>query len=239
MSQSFLTPSGNPRNLRVYKVTEVIYDLTYYFTQHYLQRGDRTIDQMVQAARSGKQNIIEGNEAGTTSRETNIKLTNVARASLAELLIDYEDYLRVRNLPLWGATHPRYERIRSYARSEELQQEYQSLMPRLTAEELCNLTITLIHQADYLLGRLLQSQQELFLNEGGIRERMSAMRREARRRGNQSDRSDQRDRSDRRDRSDQRDRSYQRDRSDRSDRSDQRDQSDRSDQSDQSHRSRG
>lgn len=184
MSESFLTQSGNPRNLRVYKVTEVIYDLTYYFTQHYLQRGDRTIDQMVQAARSGKQNIIEGNEAATTSRETNIKLTNVARASLAELLTDYEDYLRVRNLPLWGATHPRYERIRSYARSEELQQEYQALMSRLTVEELCNLTITLIHQADYLLGRLLQSQQERFLSEGGIRERMSAMRREARRRGN-------------------------------------------------------
>ena len=133
MSESFLTQSGNPRNLRVYKVTEVIYDLTYYFTQHYLQRGDRTIDQMVQAARSGKQNIIEGNEAATTSLETNIKLTNVARASLAELLTDYEDYLRVRNLPLWGATHPRYERIRRYARSEELQQEYQALMSRLRA----------------------------------------------------------------------------------------------------------
>ena len=75
MSQTFLTSSGNPRNLRAYKVAEVIYDLTYYFTQHYLQRGDRTIDQMVQAARSGKQNIIEGNEAGTTSLESNIKLT--------------------------------------------------------------------------------------------------------------------------------------------------------------------
>ena len=183
MYQTFLSSPGDYRKLRVYQVTTVIYDLTYYFTQHYLQRGDRTIDQMVQAARSGKQNIIEGNEAATTSLESNIKLTNVARASLAELLTDYEDYLRVRNLPLWDATHPRYERIRSYARSEELQQEYQALMPRLTAEELCNLTITLIHQADYLLGRLLKSQQNRFLEEGGIRERMSKERREARRKG--------------------------------------------------------
>ena len=184
MSQTFLSSPGDYRNLRVYQVTTVIYDLTYYFTQHYLQRGDRTIDQMVQAARSGKQNIIEGNEAGKTSLESNIKLTNVACASLAELLTDYEDYLRVRNLPLWDATHPRYESVRGYARSEELAQEYQALMSRLTAEELCNLTITLIHQADYLLGRLLQSQQERFLRDGGIRERMSNVRREARRRGN-------------------------------------------------------
>ena len=184
MSQTFLSHYGNPRNLRVYKVAEVIYDLTYYFTQHYLQRGDRTIDQMVQAARSGKQNIIEGNEAATTSLESNIKLTNVARASLAELLTYYEDYLRVRDLPLWDATHPRYEGIRSYARSENLLQGYKDVLPRLTAEELCNLTITLIHQADYLLGRLLQSQQERFLRDGGIRERMSNVRREARRRGN-------------------------------------------------------
>ena len=100
MSQTFLLHPGDYRNLRVYQVTVVIYDLTYYFTQHYLQRGDQTIDQMVQAARSGKQNIIEGNEAAKASLETNIKLTNVARASLAELLTDYEDYLRVRNLTL-------------------------------------------------------------------------------------------------------------------------------------------
>ena len=187
MSQTFLLHPGDYRNLRVYQVTVVIYDLTYYFTQHYLQRGDRTIDQMVQAARSGKQNIIEGNEAAKASLETNIKLTNVARASLAELLTDYEDYLRVRNLTLWDATHPRYARIRNYARSEQLAQEYTDLMPRLTAEELCNLTITLIHQADYLLGRLLEFQQGRFLKEGGIRERMSSMRREARQKGDRKD----------------------------------------------------
>jgi len=84
--------------LRVYAVTEIIYDITYYFAHNYLQRGDRTIGQMIQAARSGKQNIAEGNQAAATSSETEIKLTNVAKASLEELLVDYEDYLRTRNL---------------------------------------------------------------------------------------------------------------------------------------------
>jgi len=93
-------------------VTEMIYDITFYFTQKYLSKGDRTIDQMVQAARSGKQNIAEGNQAAATSGETEIKLTNVAKASLEELLDDYEDYLRVRNMEQWGATHPRYEKMR-------------------------------------------------------------------------------------------------------------------------------
>ena len=98
---TFLPQHGHYRHLRVYQVTEMIYDITYYFTQHYLQRGDRTVDQMIQAARSGKQNIAEGNQAAATSSETEIKLTNVAKASLEELLDDYEDYLRVRNLPQW------------------------------------------------------------------------------------------------------------------------------------------
>ena len=91
---TFLPKHGHYRNLRVYQVTEMVYDITYYFTQHYLSKGDRTVDQMVQAARSGKQNIAEGNQAASTSSETEIKLTNVAKASLEELLDDYEDYLK-------------------------------------------------------------------------------------------------------------------------------------------------
>ena len=89
---NFLKQRGGYRKLHVYQVTEIIYDITYYFTQHFLKIGDRTVDQMLQAARSGKQNIAEGSEAATTSIETEIKLTNVAKASLEELLIDYEDY---------------------------------------------------------------------------------------------------------------------------------------------------
>ena len=160
------------RHLRVYQVTERIYDITYYFTQHYLSKGDRTIDQMVQAARSGKQNIAEGNQAAATSSETEIKLTNVAKASLEELLDDYEDYLRVRNLQQWGNLHPRYEKMRQYARSEHIRKDYTLNIQEMNDEEIANLCITLIHQANYMLYKLLETMQNRFVTEGGIKERM-------------------------------------------------------------------
>ena len=169
---TFLPQHGHYRNLRVYQVTEIIYDITYHFTQHYLEKGDRTIDQMIQAARSGKQNISEGNQAAATSSETEIKLTNVAKASLEELLNDYEDYLRVRNLLQWDARHPRYEKMRQYARSRQIQQDYAANIQRMNDEELANLCITLIHQATYMLHKLLATMQTRFVTEGGIKERM-------------------------------------------------------------------
>jgi four helix bundle suffix protein len=156
----------------VYKVTEIIYDITFYFTQHYLAKGDRTVDQMVQAARSGKQNIAEGNQAAATSSETEIKLTNVAKASLEELLVDYEDYLRVRNLTQWDAHHPRYEKMRQYARSERIRTDYALTLQRMNDEELANLCITLIHQAVYMLHKLLATMQNRFVTKGGIKEQM-------------------------------------------------------------------
>src|SRR5436190_18011974 len=97
----FLPKHGSYRKLLSYQKAEVIYDITFRFCQRFLNRGDRTIDQMVQAARSGKQNIAEGSQASSTSKETEIKLTNVARSSLEELLIDYQDFLRARDLRLW------------------------------------------------------------------------------------------------------------------------------------------
>src|SRR2546425_3616748 len=97
----FIPPHGNYQELLSYQKAEVVYDLTFRFCQHFLTRGDRTIDQMVQAARSGKQNIVEASKASGTSKEMEIKLTNVARASLEELLVDYQDFLRVRDLKLW------------------------------------------------------------------------------------------------------------------------------------------
>lgn len=148
---TFLPKHGHYRHLRVYQVTEMIYDITYYFTKHYLKRGDRTIDQMVQAARSGKQNIAEGNQAAATSAETEIKLTNVAKASLEELLIDYEDYLRVRKLEQWGKLHPRFEKMRQYACSEQILKEYADVVVKFNDEEISNLCITLIHQAIFIL----------------------------------------------------------------------------------------
>jgi len=169
---TFLPQHGHYRQLRVYKVTEMIYDITFYFTQHYLQKGDRTVDQMVQAARSGKQNIAEGNQAAATSSETEIKLTNVAKASLEELLDDYEDYLRVRSLQQWGPLHPRFEKVRQYACGEQIKKDYAQVILRMNDEEIANLCITLIHQAIHMLYNLLKTMQNRFVTEGGIKERM-------------------------------------------------------------------
>ena len=190
---TFLPQHGHYRQLRVYHVTEMIYDITFYFTQHFLQKGDRTIDQMVQAARSGKQNIAEGNQAAATSSETEIKLTNVAKASLEELLDDYEDYLRVRGLQQWGNLHPRYEKMRQYARSEQIKKDYAEQVKKMDDEEIANLCITLIHQAIYMLHHLLETMQDRFVTEGGIKERMFQTRQNYR--NSQSDRRDQSDQS--------------------------------------------
>lgn len=169
---TFLPQHGHYRHLRVYQVTEIIYDITYYFAHRFLAKGDRTIDQMVQAARSGKQNIAEGNQAAMTSSETEIKLTNVAKASLEELLDDYEDYLRVRGLEQWGALHPRYQRMREYASSEQIKHTYADNIRKMSDEEIANLCITLTHQAIYMLHKLLITMQQRFVTEGGIKERM-------------------------------------------------------------------
>ena len=169
---TFLPKRGHYRQLRVYQVSEMIYDITYYFTQLYMQKGDRTVDQMIQAARSGKQNIAEGNQAAATSSETEIKLTNVAKASLEELLDDYEDYLRVRNLQKWGELHPRFEKMRLYAQSDRIRKEYAAVVRRMNDEEIANLCITLIHQAIFMLYKLLETMQNRFVTEGGIKERM-------------------------------------------------------------------
>lgn len=186
---TFLPKHGYYRNLRVYRLTEIIYDITFYFTQHYLQKGDRTIDQMVQAARSGKQNIAEGNQAAATSSETEIKLTNVAKASLEELLTDYEDYLRVRGLAQWQKGHERLEKLREYVRTDAFLNEYAVLSTKMSDEEICNLSITLIHQAMYMLQRLLETMQRRFVTEGGIKELMFKARTNYR--SNQSVQSDQ------------------------------------------------
>lgn len=118
MSQ-FLNNKGGYRNLRVYRLSEIIYDLTMIFARQYIRAGSRTRDQIEQAARSGKQNIAEGSVASTTSSETEIKLTNVAKASLEELLLDYEDFLRQNKLPQWHKNHPRTIRLREYLKSDD------------------------------------------------------------------------------------------------------------------------
>jgi len=182
---TFLRQRGGYRSLVAFQIAQIIYDITAYFVGRFLSRGDRTVDQMLQAARSGKQNIAEGSAASTTSRETEIKLTNVARASLEELMLDYEDYLRTRGLAKWDASHPRFAAMRAYARSDAFRADCMRSLPRMGDEEICNLQLTLIHQASLMLWRLIEVQQEQFLAEGGVREAMAAARREARRGGRQ------------------------------------------------------
>ena len=112
----FLPPHGNYQQLLSYQKAEIVYDITFRFCQRFLTKGDRTVDQMIQAARSGKQNIAEGSKAAATSKETEIKLTNVARASLEELLIDYRDFLRVRGIEEWTKEHRYTRRLRQLNR---------------------------------------------------------------------------------------------------------------------------
>lgn len=177
---NFIPQQGFYRNLRAYQLAEIIYDVTFVFTQTYLQKGDRTIDQMVQAARSGKQNIAEGSAAGSTSKETEIKLTNVAKASLQELLIDYEDFLRVRGLEKWDKTSEKVTQTRNYCKKQKDSSEILKKLPERTAETIANIVITLIHQTDRLLYGLIERQKRDFLQNGGVREQMSKARREYR-----------------------------------------------------------
>ena len=202
---TFLRNKGGYRKLRVYRLSVIIYDLSVIFSERFIRAGSRTWDQMVQAARSGKQNIAEGSKAATTSRTTEIKLTNVAKASLEELMLDYEDYLRQNNLPQWDKSNPRTLKLREYLKSEEFLANPTKFAFAMNAEEFCNLCITLINQATYMLHRLIDKQQEQFLKEGGINEQMYSARVQYRKSAenhgyhvssDRSDRSDQSDRSD-------------------------------------------
>jgi four helix bundle suffix protein len=174
--QPLLPRSGNYRKLYSYQKAEAIYDITYYFCKNYLSRGDRTVDQMIQAARSGKQNIAEGCAASATSKETEIKLVNVAKASLQELLIDYEDYLRTRNHRQWEDDSVEIKKLRQLGRWHNDSAYYMTLVKTRPPETISNISICLIKQTDYLLYKQLDSLAKDFLKNGGMRERMTKMR---------------------------------------------------------------
>ena len=157
-----------------------MYDVTFYFAHHYLEKGDRTIDQMVQAARSGKQNIAEGAAAGNTSKETEIKLTNVAKASLQELLVDYEDFLRVRGLKQWQPDDARLAQTKRACDAHNDSEYYRKAMPERSAETIANIAITLIHQTDWLLNKLIEKLEIQFVENGGVKEQMTKARKEYR-----------------------------------------------------------
>lgn len=174
--EPLLPRTGNYRKLYTYQKAEAIYDITYYFCKNYLQRGDRTVDQMVQAARSGKQNIVEGSAASATSKETEIKLVNVAKASLQELLIDYEDYLRTRNHRQWENDSVELQKMRELGRKHNDSAFYMPLVKTRPPETISNMAICLIKQTDFMLFKQLQAISEDFLKNGGMRERMTRMR---------------------------------------------------------------
>lgn len=173
----FLPQGGHYRDLLSYRKAEILYDFTFRFCEKHLKRGDRTIDQMVQAARSGKQNIAEGCKASVTSAETELKLINVARASLEELLLDYKDYLRVRDHPLWDKNSKEARYVRQLGRKpDESYDTYRPFMDTRPPEVLANIALCLLHQANYLLDQQRRRLEKDFVKKGGIREQMTKAR---------------------------------------------------------------
>lgn len=187
--ERFLSKTGNYRELLSYRKAVVVYDFTVRFCREFFSRKDRTVDQMVQAARSGKQNIVEGSKASVTSKETEIKLTNVARASLEELLEDYLDFLRTRKAPLWDkdSKEARYVR-RMGRRPEESFVDYEPFFQDRPPEVLANIVCCLIHQANYLLDQQIKRLERDFVQKGGLRERMTRARLDYRKQAGQAPR---------------------------------------------------
>jgi len=175
--QGFIPKHGGYRKLISYQKTEIIYDGTIYFTNRFFNKYSRTVEQMVQAARSGKQNIVEASMASATSKEMEIKLTNVAKASLEELLIDYEDFLRTNKLTIWDKNHPYVLRFRVLNRTPNA--TYQTYIKAIENEnpEICaNSMICLIRIATYLLAKQIKFLEKDFIENGGLRERMTRAR---------------------------------------------------------------
>ena len=153
---TLIKPQGDHRNLICYRKAELIYDITYHFAYSAFERGNRTIDQMVQAARSGKQNIIEGNADIETSIEMGIKLINVAKASFKELFADYEDYLRVNGFEQWSADSDKFVAMRKLG-CDGSNQSILDIAKSRPLDTVANMAIILLKQEDYLLHRSLNS----------------------------------------------------------------------------------
>ena len=165
------------KDLYFYRKSDTLYQLTVEFCKRFLPaHGDRTVDQMVQAARSGKQNIVEGSEDGQTSSEMEIKLLNVARGSLQELRADYHDYLNTHHLTFWPKDSERQQRLRHFCHSHNDYSDYEPLMAKMNDEEMANMALTLCHQTDKMMCAYIEKLEEKFVTEGGIKERMHAAR---------------------------------------------------------------
>jgi four helix bundle suffix protein len=173
----FIPKHGGYRDLAAYQMSEIVYDGTVKFCERFVDKRSRTTDQMIQAARSGKQNIVEGSMASGTSKETEIKLMNVARASLEELLCDYQDYLRTHELKLWPKNCEEALYVRKLALlPDRSYKSYKTYIDTRPDETVANILICLINQTDFLLDRLKRELEQDFLKEGGLRERMTRAR---------------------------------------------------------------
>ena len=179
---SIIPPHGGYRDLKSYQMAEIVYDATVVFCDRFINLRSRTHDQMVQAARSGKQNIAEGSMASGTSKKFELKLVGVARASLEELLLDLEDFLRHRQLPHWGKDHPKAMEARRLAYKTD--KTYSTYQPMLEAspEVAANTLMCLIHQANYLLDQQLRALEKAFLENSGFTESLYRARQARRRR---------------------------------------------------------
>lgn len=161
------------QDLWFYQKSETLYQMTFVFCERFLPKyGDRTVDQMVQAARSGKQNIVEGTEDGKTSTEMEMKLLNVARSSVGELRQDYEDYLKSRHLSVWTPADDRFQPMQDFTKSHNVLEDYEPYFQQWSSEEMANVALTLCFQIDTMMNKYMMSLEKLFVTEGGIKERM-------------------------------------------------------------------
>ena len=180
MSAGFIPPHGGYEDLHSYKKALIVFVATYYLVERWVRLGSRTRDQMEQAARSGKQNIVEGSVASATSKQTEINLTQVARSSLEELKEDYKDFLRLRRFPIWAKDDPRMLEIRALGTDDATYETYRPHIESADPEIVGNVMVCLCAQTCYLLDQQIREQQLAFLKEGGIRERMTRARLESR-----------------------------------------------------------
>ncbi len=168
-----IPPHGGYRELQSYQMAEIVYDATIVFCNRFIDRRSRTHDQMVQAARSGKQNIAEGSMASGTSKKTELKLIGVARASLEELLLDFQDFLRQKGLLLWAKDYPKAKEIRNLCyQKNRAYTTYKTYLEASPPEVAANTLICLIHQTNYLLDQQLRALEKEFLKDGGFTERL-------------------------------------------------------------------
>ena len=174
MDNGFIPPHGHYQELLSYKKSAIVYSATVKFCERFISIKDRTYDQMIQAARSGKQNIIEGSKASGTSKETEIRLTNVARASLEELLEDYKDYIKNRKEVIWDkdSREALYVRKLAYSKDESYENTYEQFIETRSGVVCANIILCLIHQCNYLLDQQIRRLEEDFVKNGGLRERM-------------------------------------------------------------------